>query len=43
MIKSEDKNIVNKGQFECSFCHSDHNASEGVEQPMKLVSNDYVK
>ena len=26
MIKSEDKNIVNKGEFECSFCQSDHYA-----------------
>ena len=24
MIKSESKELVVKGQFDCSFCHSDH-------------------
>jgi hypothetical protein len=24
MIKSESKELVIKGQFDCSFCHSDH-------------------
>ena len=31
MIKSDVKDIVKKGQFECAFCHSDHCAPEGVE------------
>jgi hypothetical protein len=43
MIKSENKDIVQKGQFECAFCQSDHCAQEGVEQPMKLGPNVYVK
>jgi hypothetical protein len=29
MIKSDDKEVVRKGQFECSFCHADHCAQLG--------------
>ena len=43
MIKSDYKDFVKKGQFECSFCHSDHYAQKGVDFPMQLVANDTVK
>ncbi len=43
MVKSESKEFVIKGQFECSFCHSDHCAQEGFEAPAKLGPNKYVK
>ncbi len=43
MIKSENKELVIKGQFDCSFCHSDHYAPDGVEIPLKLGPNKHVK
>jgi hypothetical protein len=43
MIKSETKDIVKKGQFECAFCQSDHCAQRGFDQPMELVPNFYVR
>ena len=43
MMKSESKEVVIKGQFDCSFCHSDHCAPEGLEIPIKLNPNKYVK
>ena len=39
MIKSQSKELVIKGQFECSFCHSDHCAPEGFEKPIKLITH----
>ena len=39
MIKSENKEFVIKGQFECSFCHSDHCAPEECVKPIKLGPN----
>ena len=43
MMKSESKEHVIKGQFDCSFCHCDHCAPEGFEAPIKLNPNNYVK
>ena len=43
MIKSDNKEVVIKGQFECSFCHFDHCQQEGFEAPVKLYPNKYVK
>ncbi len=43
MIKSENKELIIKGQFDCSFCHSDHCQQEGVEIPVKLGPNKHVK
>ncbi len=43
MMKSENKELVIKGQFDCSFCHSDHCASEDYVKPIKLSINKYVK
>jgi hypothetical protein len=43
MIKSESKELVIKGQFDCSFCHSDHCAHEGYEKPIKLGPNKHAK
>jgi len=43
MIKSESKELVIKGQLDCSFCHFDHCAQEGFETPVKLFPNKYVK
>lgn len=43
MMKSESKEMVIKGQFECSFCHSDHCAPEDYEKPIKLGPNKHVK
>jgi hypothetical protein len=35
--------MVIKGQFECSFCHSDHCASEECVKPAKLGPNKQFK
>ena len=43
MIKSENKELVIKGQFDCSFCYSDHCAPEGIEAPIKLGPNKHVQ
>jgi hypothetical protein len=43
MMKSESKEHVIKGQFECSFCHADHCAPEGIEIPVKLSPNKKFK
>ena len=43
MIKSENKEVVIKGQFDCSFCHSDHCQEEGFEAPVKLRPNKHIK
>ena len=43
MIKSENKELVVKGQFECSFCQSDHCASEDSVKPTKLFPNKQFK
>ena len=43
MIKSQSKELVIKGQFECSFCHSDHYAHEGFEKPIKLSANKHAR
>ena len=43
MIKSENKELVIKGQFDCSFCHSDHCQEEGFEAAVKLKPNKYIK
>ena len=43
MIKTENKELVIKGQFECSFCHSDHCAPEDYEKPIKLGPNKQFK
>ena len=39
MVKSENKELVIKGQFDCSFCHSDHCAPEECVKPIKLGPN----
>ena len=31
MIKSDSKELVIKGQFDCSFCHFDHCAPENYD------------
>ncbi len=43
MMKSESKELVIKGKFDCNFCHSDHCAPEGFERPIKLAANKYAK
>ena len=43
MIKSQSKNLVIKGQFDCSFCHSDHCAHKGYHEPMELSANKHVR
>ncbi len=43
MIKSQSKDMVIKGQFDCSFCHSDHCAPENYDQPLKLGPNKQFK
>jgi hypothetical protein len=43
MIKSQSKDMVIKGQFDCSFCHSDHCASEDSFKPAKLGPNKQFK
>lgn len=43
MIKTDDKYVVKKGEFECSFCCSDHCAPKGFDQPMTLQINKYVR
>jgi hypothetical protein len=43
MIKTENKEFVIKGQFDCSFCHFDHCASEDSMKPVKLGPNKQFK
>ncbi len=43
MMKSQSKELAIKGQFDCSFCHSDHCAQEGFEAPVKLCPNKKFK
>ncbi len=43
MIKSESKELVNKGKFDCSFCHHDHCASDECVKPVKLSANKHIK
>lgn len=43
MIKSQSKEYVIKGEFDCSFCHSDHCAPEECMKPIKLGLNKHVK
>ena len=43
MIKSDNKQVVTKGQFDCSFCHSDHYAQKGFDQPIEIGPNDFLK
>jgi hypothetical protein len=43
MIKTKNKDVVIKGQFECSFCSADHCAPEGFIQPIKIAANKHVR
>lgn len=43
MMKSENKEHVIKGQFECSFCHADHCAPKGYKEPIELGLNKLAK
>ncbi len=43
MIKTDRKEIVIKGQFECVFCSSDHCALEGYDQPIKIAANKQLR
>ncbi len=43
MIKSQSKQLVIKGQFDCSFCHSDHCAHKGFNEPIELSANKHVR
>ncbi len=43
MIKGQNKTIVVKSHFECSFCHSDHIGPRGFENPMPILPNLYVR
>jgi hypothetical protein len=43
MMKSQSKEMVIKGQFDCSFCHSDHCAPEDYDRPIKLAPNKQFK
>ena len=36
MIKSEDKGVIKKGQFDCSFCHADHCQQPDYTKDMPL-------
>ncbi len=36
MIKSDNKEVIKKGQFECSFCHADHCAPPKYLEDMPL-------
>ncbi len=43
MMKSESKELVIKGQFDCHYCHSDHCAPEDYDRPIKLAPNKHAK
>ena len=43
MIKSKSKNLVIKGQFDCSFCHSDHCLPFGIDKSVELTANKHVR
>ena len=43
MIKSQSKNLVIKGQFDCSYCHSDHCLPQGIDKSVELTSNKHVR
>ncbi len=43
MIKSEDKNLIVKGLFECSFCHADHCAPSDYAKDMRINVNQNLK
>ena len=43
MIKADDKTVIVKGQFECSFCHHDHCASSEHPNRMPLKIDKYVR
>ena len=43
MNANENKNIVKKGYFDCSFCHADHCTPKDVDQPIELSPNEYLK
>ncbi len=43
MIKSEEKQIIKKGQFECAFCHADHCIIENIHQDVPLQVDIYLK
>jgi hypothetical protein len=43
MIKSQNKNPIIKGQFDCSYCHSDHCAPNGFKDPIELSANKHLR
>ena len=43
MIKTQSKQFVIKGQFDCSYCHSDHCAPKELEKPTELTANKHVR
>ena len=43
MIKADDKTVIVKGQFECSFCHHDHCASDEYPNSMPLKLENFIR
>jgi hypothetical protein len=43
MIKADDKTVIVKGQFECSFCHLDHCSSSEHPNKLPLKVNKYIR
>ncbi len=43
MIKTQSKQLVIKGQFDCSYCHSNHCQQEGFDKPVELSINKHIK
>ena len=43
MMKSESKEFVIRGQFDCSFCHFYHCAPEDYEKNVKIAPNKHAK
>jgi hypothetical protein len=42
MIKNQSKKLVIKGQFHCSFCHSDHCLPQGIDKPVELSASKHL-
>ena len=42
MIKSQNKELVIKGQFNCYFCKADHCAPDDYDRPIKLARNKHA-
>jgi hypothetical protein len=43
MMKSQSKELVIKGQFDCSLCHSDHCAPKGFKDSIEHSVNKHIR